>query len=539
MESRKYKVLIADDEYWTREKLCRMIQWEEYSLVCLEPARDGEEVLRRMEEDKPDILITDINMPYIGGVELLQTVQERYPDVISFVISGYDDFDYVKESFLAGSVNYLLKPVTKIDLANALSKALEKISEKQSRRLELQKASSFIQDREFSRLLERKEIPFPAGSAFDGDKNFLPGAAFGGGLDFASAGLVLIKIHNMRELVAANQYDQNLLSFSVKKKMREIAGKQKVYIFNHIYRSSEFLIVTEDDPAKVAVLAQKMLACFGKLTDAPVTVVVSEQSYSLDSLWRAYTQAIASLMTRRYVRENQLLFCKEQVQEQKKKLELRFDDVKEQELKQMLRRNQQQEAKQYVRRLLKGDTQWGYLEMRQAVSKIVNLIQNLFSADMNAQDAVAMTNLTDLADKAVEQLDADYLCEVLDGIVDFAFSIRQEAVPDTTRGLIRRAASYIGEHYFEDITLSSLAEQFHVENSYFSRLFRQETGENVMLYIAKTRIRKAQEYMVQKELSLTEIAFLTGYDDYTYFNKVFRKITGKSPRDYRAQLEEK
>ena len=92
MESRKYKVLIADDEYWTREKLCRMLRWEEYSLICLPPACDGEDVLRKMEEETPDILITDINMPYIDGVKLLQIVQERYPEVITFVISGYDDF---------------------------------------------------------------------------------------------------------------------------------------------------------------------------------------------------------------------------------------------------------------------------------------------------------------------------------------------------------------------------------------------------------------------------------------------------------------
>ena len=156
---------------------------------------------------------------------------------------------------------------------------------------------------------------------------------------------------------------------------------------------------------------------------------------------------------------------------------------------------------------------------------------------MNAQEAVDMENLTDLADKVVEQLDAEYLCEVLCEVVDFVSAVRQEAVPDTTRGLVKRAAIYIDEHYFEELTLSSLAEQFHVESSYFSRLFRQETGENVMLYIAKTRIRRAQEYMKEEGRSLTEIAFLTGYDDYTYFNRVFRKMTGMSPRDYKAQLQ--
>lgn len=528
MESRKYKVLIADDEYWTREKLCRMIQWEEYALTCLPPARDGEEVLRRMEEERPDILITDINMPYIDGVTLLREVQDRYPEVIAFVISGYNDFEYVKGSFLAGSVNYLLKPVTQIDLVNALAKALEKISEKQSRRLELQKASSLIQDREFSRLLEKQEV------------SFAPNLTQNIGIDFGAASLLLVKLHNMSELMGQYQHDQNLLSWSVKKRLREIAGEEKTsLVFNHIYRSNEFLVVTEADAGETASLAGRIATALGKASNAPVTVAVSEQSYSMDSLHRAYTQAIACLMTRRFVKENQVLFCRERAKEQEKKIETRFDDSMEQECKQMLRKNQRQEAKQYIRRLIQEDAfreRWTYLEMRQTVRKILNLIRSLFSADMNAQEAVDMEYLADLADKVTEQLDAKYLCEVLDEVIDFASAVSQDAVPDTTRGLVKRAAAYIDAHFFEELTLSSLAEQFHVESSYFSRLFRQETGENVMLYITRARIRKAQEYMRENGRSLTEIAFLIGYDDYTYFNRVFRKMTGKSPREFRAQL---
>ena len=163
----RYKILIADDEYWTREKLRTMLQWEAYGLEFLEPAVDGEDVLTKIAEKKPDILITDINMPFLNGVELLNILQRDYPEIVTFVVSGYDDFSYVKDTFLAGAINYLLKPVTKIDLVGALTKALEIISGRQSEReearkqkLEILKASSLIEDREFSRLLEREELPY-------------------------------------------------------------------------------------------------------------------------------------------------------------------------------------------------------------------------------------------------------------------------------------------------------------------------------------------------------------------------------------------
>lgn len=174
----KYKVLIADDEYWTREKLRRMIEWEKYSIECLEPATNGEEVLERLKAEQPDILITDINMPYVNGIELLQQVQRNYPEVITFVISGYDDFEYVRESFMAGSMNYLLKPVSKFDLINALVKALDKVSESRNQKMELLKASSMIQDREFSRFLEKQERPFTPAITMNSQVDFAGGICF-------------------------------------------------------------------------------------------------------------------------------------------------------------------------------------------------------------------------------------------------------------------------------------------------------------------------------------------------------------------------
>ena len=110
-----------------------------------------------MEEEHPDILITDINMPFLNGVDLLSRMHEQYPDVVTFVISGYDDFEYVKGSFMSGSINYLIKPITRIDLVNALTRALELISERAHEKEELLKAGSALQDREFSHLIEHKD----------------------------------------------------------------------------------------------------------------------------------------------------------------------------------------------------------------------------------------------------------------------------------------------------------------------------------------------------------------------------------------------
>ena len=142
MNEQRYQILFADDEYWTREKMRRMIPWEEYGLEFLEPAVDGEDVLRKLEEAAPDILITDINMPFLNGVDLLTMVREKYPDIVTFVISGYDDFEYVKGTFMAGTINYLKKPVSKMELVNALTRAMEIIGEREQKKEQLLKGNS-------------------------------------------------------------------------------------------------------------------------------------------------------------------------------------------------------------------------------------------------------------------------------------------------------------------------------------------------------------------------------------------------------------
>lgn len=149
-----------------------------------------------------------------------------------------------------------------------------------------------------------------------------------------------------------------------------------------------------------------------------------------------------------------------------------------------------------------------------------------------------MESMIESADKTVETMDHAALCEMLQEIILLLIPEQKETATDSMKDIARRAADWLEEHYAEELTLSSLAERYHVESSYFSRIFRQETGQNLILYITNRRIEKAKEYMRESRTNLAEIAFLVGYDDYTYFSRVFRKHTGMSPREYRSSCGE-
>ena len=517
-------MLIADDEYWTREKLKRMIPWETYSLELLAPAADGEEVLRRMEEEVPDILITDIDMPFLSGTELLKAVQKRYPGVISFVVSGYNDFAYVKDSFMAGSINYLMKPVTKMDLVGALVKALQMIGEREHEQKRLQEAASLIQDTEFSEMIAHRQ--FPLASSVSVNAN----------MDLAGISLILLKIHNRQETVRESRLSRNGFSFHTKEKIREFLRSEKAIVFNHIYHSNEFLIITEMSGRELERTAERLMTGMSEFLQTELTLCISGHSYSMESIHTAYMETIGLLMERKFCRENEIMICGKNG-ECPDKMTVHFKEENEKQIRFYLGAR---DGEGLCRAML-GETGleacerqgWSYLEVKQTVRQIMNVLQDFALRECGREKAVEVENVTESLDRTVESLDIRSVCDMMREAASMLVPEKKEAATDSMRAIVREAAAWIDGHFYEELTLTTLAERFHVEHSYFSRVFRQEIGESPVLYITNRRMEKAKQYIQEGKKNLTEVAFMVGYDDYTYFSRVFRKNTGVSPREYR------
>jgi len=525
MAGRKYSVLFADDEYWTREKMKSIIDWDRYNLEFLKPAADGEEVLERTPSEFPDILITDIDMPRINGVELIKKLKILSPDTIVFVISGYKDFDYVKESMKWGAINYLIKPVTKIDLIHSLSEAMEIISHRQADRLEeasiqeeLKKASSLLEDREFSMMIDQKE------------SSFMPDISLNMNIEFAGSSLILVKIHNPGEMIKEYQYDMNLLSYSVKRMIRDALNIEELIIFNNIYRSNEFIIISQMENNELKQLMQTFVLKFEQRVCSPISIVLSQHSFSMESLQMAYVQTISMLMTRKY--ESKSVIIDGALSRDKSAENISLNQINEEIEKTFriyLKTKNKHALKKSVKYLLKKNN-LTYLEVKQTVKKMTNLLLDM------AMETVAAENLEEITNQSIEYLDIAKVIEALNEMIDLTIGSSEVKGDVTMQGIVRQIAEYIDKNFFEELTLAKLAKRYAVESSYLSKMFKQEIGDNLMIYIAKIRISKAMEYIREERSGLTEIAFLVGYDSYSYFNRVFRKITGKSPREYKAEV---
>lgn len=518
---KKYKILIADDEYWVRRKLTALLDWDALGLQCLEPATDGRDALEKVRSEQPDILLTDINMPFLNGVELLEQVHQEKPDIVSFVISGYDDFEYVKGTFLSGSINYLLKPVSREDLELAVVKALEIISTREDQRRKITKAASLLRDTEFSQLVRDRET------------TALPTGSMEQYLGMGNMALMLIKIHNLPVVTRQFDHDMSLYAWTVKEEIRRLAGQDDLIVFNHIYRPGEFMVIAEPDTVEMPALARRIEADFARYPDARLTVCITGGTYSIDRIHIAYKEAVAQLLSREFVRENRILQAAAPAADTGK-----LEPGITKQIGNLL----QAGNKQALLRLLLEDTGlggcegWQYMQVLQ-LAKEIALVLSRAAARYNSDCTLADTDaLTENICRAVETLDLQAVCGAVKGAVEYLTPGQREPAGDSTRDIIRQAAAYIDENYFEDLNLSVLAERFNMESSYFSRLFRQEMGENLIFYITKKRIEKARAYIANPDINLTEVSFMVGYNDYSYFNRVFKKNTGMSPREYRSSV---
>ena len=540
MKKEMYRVLAADDEYWSRENLRSLFPWEELGYIFLEPARDGEEVLERMEEERPDILLTDINMPFLDGLELLKRLREDYPEVITVAVSGYDDFEKVKGVFISGGIDYLLKPVGREELQRVIEKAtaiLEKREEEKQRKqhqmIQEDKIASFLEDGEYTALLTASLYGEGAEAA-----------EYSVSLEGNAAALV--KFYDIAQIAEDFDHDILQMSFEIKQKLRGLCRKDQVTLFHYNSKMSEFLVVGEADEARLQRFAGKILEEFSEETYGPVSVVLyhaaekeGQKESPSSEIGSVYRELIAALVLRPFERRHSVVSCGMLSADGKSELRQSGGEHLEEELYHLLKTHQISGAVHLIFEktdIAKNEAhRWTYLEVKQYVGRITNTIFSYVQKEV-PQLRTMMEEAMDNVDYYLKCLNGEKLSETLKIILEGLQEQKEQRQPDSVAGQMEQIRHRIETDYAENITLASLAEQYHVDASYLSRTFSRKYEESIISFLTRVRMEKAAELMRDESRKLEAIAFLVGYDDYHYFSRVFRKKMGVSPSEYRSRL---
>jgi len=532
-----FKVLVADDEYWIRENVKSLLDWQAHSFVFLEPVEDGEQALEAIDAQRPDIVITDINMPFLSGIELIEKAHEQYPEIVFIALSGYSDYANVRSALVAGALDYLLKPVSKVELLEILAKAVGCIIggrkqqfEKKIMQEKLRVASMSAVDRELSRFIRRTN-----------DKKTneqIQSRLMEYELDFSGFTLVVFRTAGLARIlrkIGGKEPDE--LICRIKDLILHQAGTSKSLVFNYIYKNNEFLLISETDPSKPE--CENMIKMLGDLTGFPVTALVSRHYFSFSNIRDAYNDAQLSLFAGEFLDAGKVVLSSEiqdcsatkrMTAEQEKQLQHAAATGNRLLFKKVLFEE--------IRFLDCVKDKWRFVEVRQTADTIAWILRGSLTQDAMASQLLPIDNLGELLQFAVDSFDTGEMDSILEQMLDEVFEPEgQPKQSESMRQTVLQVKDYVDRHYFEDLSLNTLSKRFLAESSYLSKAFKLAVGDNLMLYIAKKRIERAKEYLKQDELSITEISQLVGYGDYAYFSRVFRKLTGASPREYKEGVD--
>lgn len=500
----KCRILIVDDEYILRQGIRFMMNWEEEGFEIAGEASNGKEALDMMEEVKPHIILCDIAMPVMDGLDFIKIVSRKYPRTQILVLSSYDKFDYVRQALLNGAADYVLKPTLNPEkLLSLVTSLAQKIPNFKLKRQEHATLNKTLEN-----YLKEKEVLLPAPEL----QNFFIHSCFR---------LFVLPLYN-------REWEQMHIS-SVLYEKAEFYLKQMDYCkILYFLQNQETLCVVVNyglkDEKRVLTdleqlmeqLAQISERAFGKLGYCYRKLADLRQDFLDTSFWDA------EIFYHKYVHLYQYQ------KEERSDME-RFDFRK---FTEYITDSRYQEAidlfDSYITRAAKEQ-----MSEEKLKNQTKNLLYNLIG---NVQDRVQ--DLENLRKQYFDKIEKTvYIDEFMDVFQEMIEKIRymMGTSGSSKDDYLEQILEYIQKHYKEELDLQSVANAFNFSYSYLSVYFNTHMGEGFNEYLNRIRIKKACELLTNHTYSIAQVSDLVGYSDHSYFCRVFKKITGKTPSKYRRE----
>ena len=545
------KTFLVEDEVVIREMIKKMIPWEQYGFELAGEAADGEMALPLILKSKPDLLITDIKMPFMDGLTLCRLVKKELPDIRIVILSGYDDFNYAKQAISIGVEDYLLKPITK----NAFIERLEEIHnryehEKTQReyyekfRLEMQEYEKNA-SRDFFETLVRA----------DSDLAELYRRADKLNLDIvAEAYNILIFTPDTSE-GNYNSYEE------CSDWEAEVQDKINTYFLNHpvaiLFRHQVFsyaILVKgqkdtiEKNTEECVKAIQDIMNQTERRTDW--FIAVGKSADRLSMLGHSYRTAVRA-NSFRYLYDGHILdYQSLEAQKENPSDSRREDSVQLRNvninalnpaiLQKFLSSGLAEEVDDFIRDYFNaiGQEPMGSLVFRNYVVLNVRFSVLSFLKKLGCDDSEIsgqeMENIMGETGKTIEAAVA-YCGKILKK----AIALRDENAGDQNRSVLKLAVDFIDHNYMdEEISLNKAAHVANVSANHFSALFSQNMGQTFTEYLTDLRMSKAKELLRCTAMRSSEIAGEVGYKDAHYFSYLFKKTQGMTPSEYRKMRGE-
>lgn len=530
------KVFITEDESIVREGLRDMIPWEQYGFTFAGEAPDGEVALPLVRKIRPDVLITDIKMPFMDGLAFSRLVMKELPNTKIIILSGYDDFSYAQRAIELHVDQYLLKPISRSSMIKALEQTKRRIEEEQEQRDYLHR---FIQESQgYEQYARRLFFEKLVSGSISVSEIYEQAAALEIELDAEQYNIVLFNLQAEDHTTVYSERISQLLDTII----RELLRCPDFLVFRSSILS--YAIVIKGSKGQMEGLTKRCIDTIrGECETAGLPlrwyVAVGNPTGRLSGLPQAYTEASHALAYRHFMPSQHILTADQLKKENETSQS--FDAVEMGAadptlIREMVQRGLESEIDDFVTEF--------FGNLGSAAESLMFRHYLILSARITALSAIQDIGIDrELLSARLPspELDAgEDLRAYLKEVLETAIALRDEEAQRQSSGIVESALQVIDQNYAdENISLNAVAKTINVSTNYLSAVFSQKMGKSFVEYVTQKRMTRAKQLLRQSGKRTGEIAAEVGYKDPRYFSFVFKKTQGVTPREYRAGEQEK
>ncbi len=496
-------ILIADDEKIEREGIRYLLSLEKGERRIFEAA-NGKQAMQILRTENIDMILTDIKMPVMDGLELARRAKELFPEIRIVIFSGYNDFTFAQEAIRYGVTDYILKPVDPDNFHEIIEKAEKNIRDRQAEENREIRRQNFLQQYFLQNYLYsgKKEILEKAGEFVDLDK--------WNGWHCA----ILIETDTAFFDTAEENFPGEL-----QKELRRV-----FFYLNLNERQS--LLLFQDVYCDYLLVANHLYTFLKRNYMVRIYLSVSRKFDGCECLPEILGQLEQQMEEKFYHPEKHIFSCEEE------ELKMAAGEVQDSQLMQMIsedisRKDTEQLWKHFecLKEKYSSNTQFSAMYIKFVFS---NVIQELFQENQFADEH-----------RLEQEIDRLYSCgNIMDILKVTEDNIREyekflERSMSESRNEVAAVKNYIYQHYGEDLNLEMLAEKVYLSSGYLSFIFKKETGMNLNRFIKVFRMEKAGEFLRDTNMKVAQISEKVGFANVSYFCRSFREYYGCSPESYR------
>lgn len=531
-----YRILLADDEEEVRKGIIRKIEWERLGFEVVGDAENGEDALEKIEQLRPDVVMTDIRMPYMDGLALTARIRQKYPSMKVLIFSGYDDFEYAKQAIKLHVTEYILKPVNGQELAEILKRVRISLDEE----IEQRRNISTLQESYQNSLPILRELFLNDLVSRTADVPGMAPKLKEYGIDILDACRWLVAVIHVEHV---EQTEKGVLS----QHQELIPISVRSLVEDHLRDYCRFAVFNSPEGITVIGAVDKenketgLINLFGdickesmRLLEVAITVGVGHRCHTLGEIGRSYQSAVDALGYRAIVGVGRAIYINDVEPVSRGKLQL--DAKGEAQLTAAIKFGPEELIGNVLRELAgRMDDAKAHASQHQVyMLTIVNcLIRLMQQYDLDMGEMFGSQERYEERMRGICQKES-FAEELIPVACRMNEALNRER-DNTTRKVILEAKDFIQKNYADpELSVDTLCRQLHMSPAYFSTVFKKETGQTYVNYLTEVRLQKAEELLQETDDKTYEIAQKVGYQEQNYFSYVFKKRYGVSPTKYRG-----